>query len=369
VLLATLATAGAFAAVALPGGVSPGSGWTCAIDRVTNRVTVFDNSNSGTVENGAIAPTFSTSGKAYCVVLIQTYHWNGGHGASPGTLALKRTGGVAAAAVPAELGPYKASASSGQNNAPNVNWYVYAQPPGAAPQVIDGTYTCEDSGATTWSTTSKGGPGFCMVYGLPAVPTASTTTQVSTTAPTTTTTVTSVRKRKADLAIGFLDPTVSFENGLMVKHYSITQHVLVKNRGPDSSTGGSVVFHFPENALLSAGTDDAPTGDAVTGCDVKRVAEQGTYEALVYFTGTCSLNPIGAGETREFTVTYRLSWGKVIAAMAIAHVAGIDDPTPDTTSQTLDIDTSSPFSSSRVLKLGTDYKVTGTRTSNNPALK
>jgi hypothetical protein len=147
---------------------------------VTNRVTVFDNSNGGTVENGGTAPTFNTGGKAYCVVLLQTYHWNGGKGASHGTLGLKRVGGAGPGGI-GSLGPYKASASPGQNNAPNVNWYVYVQPPGAAPQVIDGTYTCEDSGAATWSTASKGGPGFCMVYGVPAAATASSSSTASTT--------------------------------------------------------------------------------------------------------------------------------------------------------------------------------------------
>jgi len=169
-LLAAVAVAGVFAAVALSGGAAGGS-WTCAADHVTNRVAVFDNWGGGTVENGATAPTFSTGGKAYCVVMFQTYHWNGGNGAPPGTLALKRVGG-GTADVPAELGPYKASASSGQDNASNVNWYVYAQPPGSAPQVIDGTYMCEDSGAATWSTAQKGGPGFCRVYGVPATLTA-----------------------------------------------------------------------------------------------------------------------------------------------------------------------------------------------------
>ena len=183
-LLVAVAAAGAFAAVARSGGAGSGAGWTCTVDHVTNRVTVFDNSSGGTVENGATAPTFSTNGKAYCVVLVQTYHWNGGNGALPGTLGLKRIGGAGPDGV-GSLGPYKASASSGQNNAPNVNWYVYAQPPGASPQVIDGTYTCEDSGAATWSTTSKGGPGFCKVYGLPAAPVAGTGTTTATTTTTT----------------------------------------------------------------------------------------------------------------------------------------------------------------------------------------
>ena len=189
-LSAAVAVAGVFTAVGLSGGAGSGGGWTCAVDHVTNRVTVFNNSNGGTVENGATAPTFSTGGKAYCVSLLQTYHWNGGHGASPGTLGLKRVGGAAyLLGGIGSLGPYKALASSGQNNAPNVNWYIYPQQPGVAPQVIDGSYTCEDSGAATWSTTSKGGPGFCTVYGVPATLTAGggTSTAATTTTPTTAT--------------------------------------------------------------------------------------------------------------------------------------------------------------------------------------
>jgi len=129
------------------------------------QITLFDNTNGNGVNNGGAPPSFSTGGKAYCLTYIQTYHWNGGSGAPPGTLGLKRTGG--AGSLPVEAGPFTAKASPGQNNAPNVNWYVYV--PQSPPQVIDGDYTCSDSGAATWSSnSSSGGAGFCIVYVVPA---------------------------------------------------------------------------------------------------------------------------------------------------------------------------------------------------------
>jgi hypothetical protein len=128
------------------------------------QITLFDNTNGGAVNSGGAPPSFNTGGKAYCVTYIQTYHWNGGSGAPPGTLGLKRTGGTGEATV----GPFPAKASPGQNNAPNVNWYVYV--PQSPVQVIDGNYTCTDSGAATWSSNpSSGGAGFCIVYAVPAV--------------------------------------------------------------------------------------------------------------------------------------------------------------------------------------------------------
>lgn len=128
------------------------------------QITLFDNTNGGLVNSGGAPPSFNTGGKAYCVTYIQTYHWNSGSGAPPGTLGLKRSGGTGAA----EVGPFPAKASPGANNAPNVNWYVYVRQ--SPPQVIDGSYTCSDSGATTWSAnSSSGGAGFCIVYAVPAV--------------------------------------------------------------------------------------------------------------------------------------------------------------------------------------------------------
>ena len=131
--------------------------------------TVFDNTNGLEVDDGATPPTFSTHGKAYCVTYIQTYHWNSGNGAAPGTLGLRRVS--VAAALPRELGPFQAKGSSGQGGAANVNWY--ADVPTTTPEIIDGIYECQDSGESTWSSNKAsaaplGGNGFCIVYGVPA---------------------------------------------------------------------------------------------------------------------------------------------------------------------------------------------------------
>ncbi|MHB8650484.1 MAG: Ig-like domain-containing protein [Gaiellaceae bacterium] len=123
-------------------------------------VTLLDDTNTAPVDDGGTPPTFSTHGKSYCLNYIQTYHWNGGRGVPPGTLGLKGGGGAAS------VRPFKAKASPGQNNAPNVNWYVY--PSQTPPTIIDGTYSCTDSGAATWSSNKEsGGRGFCIVQGIP----------------------------------------------------------------------------------------------------------------------------------------------------------------------------------------------------------
>ncbi len=42
---------------------------------------IYDNFNVAGVDNGGSPPSFSTGGKAFCVDLMATYHWNGGKGA------------------------------------------------------------------------------------------------------------------------------------------------------------------------------------------------------------------------------------------------------------------------------------------------
>jgi hypothetical protein len=89
-------------------------------------------------------------------VSISTYHWNGGIGATPGTISLLTGGG--------SLGPWQATGSSGQGGATNVAWTVT---PGTAsqPVIINGQYTCDDSDPGTWSQNSgSGGTGFCKVW-------------------------------------------------------------------------------------------------------------------------------------------------------------------------------------------------------------
>jgi hypothetical protein len=141
----------------------PPKSYTCS----GKQVTIFDNTNGGLVANGGAPPTFSTHGKAYCVTYIETYHWNSGKGAAPGKLGLKRVAGPAGPAIKTEIGPLQAKASAGQNNAPNVNWYVGI--PTTPASVIEGSYTCIDSGAATWSANPQSDGGFCIVYAVPAV--------------------------------------------------------------------------------------------------------------------------------------------------------------------------------------------------------
>lgn len=134
------------------------AGYTCS----GSIVEVFKGFGTGAARNGATAPSFSTGGHAYCLTAIQTYHWNGGKGQTPGTLGLKHVSGPAGFA---SVGPFKAVGSAGQNNAPNVNWQANV-PTAPNPTAIDGTYTCTDSDPATWSADTAGGPGYCNVYGI-----------------------------------------------------------------------------------------------------------------------------------------------------------------------------------------------------------
>jgi hypothetical protein len=123
---------------------------------------LFDNWNGDAVSNGGTPPSFSTEGKRYCLISISTYHWNGGQGATPGTISLVSS--------TATLGPWQATGSPGQptmqypGGVPNANWTVTPGSP-TAPVLIDGSYTCNDSDPSTWSQDStSAGLGFCKVY-------------------------------------------------------------------------------------------------------------------------------------------------------------------------------------------------------------
>jgi hypothetical protein len=117
---------------------------------------LFDNSNTGPAYNGATEPFFSTNGQTYCLIEIDTYHWNIGRGAPPGTIGLAGAQGT--------IGPWPATATSGSGGAPNVNWMVFPGSP-TNPVTINGTYSCTDSNPATWSwNETTGGQGFCTVY-------------------------------------------------------------------------------------------------------------------------------------------------------------------------------------------------------------
>jgi len=159
-----LLAAGLVAAPGLAAGHSKGRKWVCTgAERV-----IFDNTNVGLVGNGGRRPSFSTGGKAYCVTYIQTYHWNNGKGAGLATGFVGLTGTATALGGAGSVGSWKVTASSGQDNAPNVNWR--ANLPHSPPVVIRGTYTCNDSAPGTWSQNqASAGFGFCIVGATPAV--------------------------------------------------------------------------------------------------------------------------------------------------------------------------------------------------------
>jgi hypothetical protein len=108
------------------------------------------------------------------VLSLRTYHWNGGRGAPPGTIALRDATGVI-------HGPWPAAGSPGQGGARDVYWT-------AAPNVVlpPGRYEVVDSAPESWShNTHSQGAGFVRIEGqfvgpavaapaAPAVPAAAT---------------------------------------------------------------------------------------------------------------------------------------------------------------------------------------------------
>jgi PKD repeat protein len=134
-----------------------------------SQVTLLNNWNVFGVQNGGAPPSFSTGGQPYCVRQLISYHWNNGLGKTPGTIGLGVVQGLGGAGK--TLGPFKATSTSGQGGAPNVNWTA-SIPASGKPTVINGTYTCIDSDPASWSQNQQsGGRGFCQVYGVKAVPT------------------------------------------------------------------------------------------------------------------------------------------------------------------------------------------------------
>jgi hypothetical protein len=125
---------------------------------------IFDNYNTDAVLNGGKAPSFDTRTRKpksrYCLVQIETYHWNNAKGAAPGTLGLTDiTNGANANVAP---GPWPAAGSPGQGNVPNADWTANV---GANPPVIlDGEYTVKDSSPNTWSGNAKSLRNFARVF-------------------------------------------------------------------------------------------------------------------------------------------------------------------------------------------------------------
>lgn len=133
-----------------------------------NAFALFDNWNGGAVGDNGQSPAFSTKGSTYCLDHIEDYHWNSGNGAAPGTIGLFFTDRNRT------LGPWTATATSGQNNAPNVNWSAATAP---AVFVLNGSYSVIDSSPSTWSQNAQSsGLGFSRVWVRTAVPPTHTAT-------------------------------------------------------------------------------------------------------------------------------------------------------------------------------------------------
>lgn len=91
---------------------------------------------------------------------VETYHWNGGKGAKPGTIALRSERGVT-------YGPFTAKGYPAKDGDPaNTKWVIepaVTLPPGA--------YLIADSDPATWSTNdAANGMGHARVFGEKLAP-------------------------------------------------------------------------------------------------------------------------------------------------------------------------------------------------------
>jgi hypothetical protein len=116
---------------------------------------LFNNTNTAGVGNRPSAATVFSLGSAANIRELQTYHWNFGRGALPGSIALRAQNGQT-------YGPFAATASSGFQGAPNVNWTARVNVTLPA-----GTYMILDSDPATWSQNLQSrGQGFAIVRGV-----------------------------------------------------------------------------------------------------------------------------------------------------------------------------------------------------------
>jgi len=138
-----------------------------ATDQTTEKgveAEVLNVGNIDAVSNGPTSPTQFTVTKPYRLTLIQTYHWNNGRGAQPGTIGLIKEDGTL-------FGPWRVMTKPGQGGVPNAYWEV-------SPNIVvpAGTYTIVDSDPATWSRNARsGGRGMAVIKGFELSGTAETT--------------------------------------------------------------------------------------------------------------------------------------------------------------------------------------------------
>jgi len=126
-------------------------------------VVLLDIDNIYAVTSRPTRPSVLTLAETTRVLSLRTYHWNGGRGAPPGTIALRDAGGIV-------HGPWPATGSPGQGGARDVYWT-------ATPNVVlaPGRYEVVDSAPETWShNIHSKGAGFVRIEGqavaIPAAP-------------------------------------------------------------------------------------------------------------------------------------------------------------------------------------------------------
>ncbi len=128
----------------------------CAVlvPALAQTVDLYNNTNTGGVNNRPKGKTAFALNRAAQITELVTYHWNNGRGAKPGTIGLRASNGRI-------FGPFQARGTSGQNNAPNVNWLASVNMTLPA-----GNYVVLDSDPATWSQNAQSAyRGFVIVRG------------------------------------------------------------------------------------------------------------------------------------------------------------------------------------------------------------
>jgi hypothetical protein len=104
---------------------------------------IWDNGNVYAITGSSKSPTIVTFSKPVTVTYINTYHWNGAKGATPGTIALKAADGTM-------YGPWQATGADGQGGVKNAYWVVQ---PNVGLKA--GSYTIVDSDPSTFATNNQ----------------------------------------------------------------------------------------------------------------------------------------------------------------------------------------------------------------------
>ena len=117
---------------------------------------LFDNTTDQPAQSVPLRPTRFRLHETRRIGAIQTYHWNDGRGAPPGSVALEGPG-------KRMLGPWQAEGRPGRNGVPDVYWEV-------RPDIVlePGLYTVLDSDPGTWSrNVGQRSEGIARVLGWP----------------------------------------------------------------------------------------------------------------------------------------------------------------------------------------------------------